>query len=101
MGQRNDRIELDRIYRLVFSMKASRPKTAVRDNIVNRKDKHVLIHSTRPQTAASDSLKKIIQVIEQTLTKGAQTILTKINNKTWERYSKSKYHHDSQFRLPQ
>jgi len=83
-------------------MKASRPSTALKDTKSTRKDsKHILSRPKRPQTATSDSLKKIIQVIEHTLNKGAQTILTKINTKTWDRYSKIRYQPDfSQYRLP-
>jgi hypothetical protein len=83
-------------------MKASRPSTALKDNRYGGKEgRYVLSSSKRPQTASSDSLKKIIQVIERTLNKGAQTILTKINNKTLDRYSKVRHHTDlSQYRLP-
>ncbi len=42
----------------------------------------------RPQSAKSDSLKKIIQVIENTLSKGSQTLQTK--TKTLDKFSKVK-----------
>lgn len=82
-------------------MKHSRPFTACKENLTTKLDnKTVLSQIKRPLSAKNDSLKRIIQVIENTLNKGAQTILTK--TKTLEKFKKMKNptSESSQFRMP-
>jgi hypothetical protein len=52
------------------------------------KSKLLISRIKRPSSARNTSLKKIIQVIEKTLQKDAQTILKKVQ--TLDRYSKLK-----------
>jgi hypothetical protein len=81
-------------------MKSSRPYTANKDNRITKIDnKMVVSQIKRPLSAKNDSLKRIIQVIENTLNKGAQSILTK--TKTLEKFKKLKNQSaDPQFRMP-
>ncbi len=59
-------------------MKNSRPYTAFRDNRISKVDSKIVVNQIkRPLSANNDSLKKIIQIIENTLNQGAKTILTK------------------------
>lgn len=50
----------------------------------------------RPNSAKAHTLKQIIQVIENTLNKGAQTILTK--TKTLDKFSKMKQNTSESYR---
>ena len=70
-------------------MKANRPLTAPKDNRLYLIDtKTVIPGYKRPVSAKTHSLRQVIQVIENTLSKGAQTILTK--SKTLDKFSKFK-----------
>jgi hypothetical protein len=80
-------------------MKAARPFTACKDTRGKSEPRTVLSRIKRPASAKTDSLKKIIQVIENTLNKGAQTLLAK--TKTLEKFSKTRHRPDpTSFRLP-
>lgn len=73
---------------ILNSMKASRPFTACRENRSSNGDCRSLQPNKRPGTAKNDSIKKIIEVIERTLSRGAQVLSRK--EKTMERLSKAK-----------
>ena len=61
----------------MFSMKATRPFTAPKEHRYRQSPRLVISGFKRPNSAKAHSLKQIIQVIEDTLNRGAQTILTK------------------------
>lgn len=65
-----------------------RPLTAPKENKSSKELKLLIPGFRRPASAKTHSLKQIIQVIENTLNKGAQTLLTK--SKTLDRFSKFK-----------
>lgn len=69
-------------------MKATRPFTAPKENRSRQSPRLVISGFKRPNSAKVQSLKQIIQVIENTLNKGAQTILIKA--KTLDKFSKMK-----------
>jgi hypothetical protein len=69
-------------------MNISRPFTAFKENRTSKIETKMLTHVKRPLSAKSDSLKKIIQVIEDTLSRGANTIQKKV--KTMDKFSKLK-----------
>lgn len=69
-------------------MKASRPFTACRENRSSKGDCRSPLPNKRPRTAKNDSIRKIIEVIESTLSRGAQVLRRKEN--TMEKLSKAK-----------
>lgn len=69
-------------------MKASRPFTAGRENKSSNGDGRPLLSNKRPKTAKNDSIKKIIEVIERTLSSGVRVLRRKEN--TMESLSKAK-----------
>jgi hypothetical protein len=74
-------------------MSISRPHTAFRDYRTLKPDQKTILTSfKRPNSAKTDSLKKIIQIIENTLNLGAQAILVK--NKSMDKFSKLKNQND-------
>lgn len=78
---------------LSISMKINRPLTAPKEKHLSKFESKLTIPGyKRPVSAKTHSLKQIIQVIENTLNRGAQTILTKA--KTLDKFSKFKMQMD-------